>query len=858
MSIVQSRMTAILGRALFRLLAGLLLLSAALWLAYPLWIVPLTAGLLAAADLELRGLEAARPTFSGVEVGRLALARGGVAVELGDARLAWQLDGRLTLLRIGRLAASIEATEAGPGDATEGPGAAPGSDLPDPAAILRELPVDRIELDTVEIRLPATGLRFSGRIGADRERAELAGRLTGPPLSGALTLRGSFEAGERLRVTIEDADGTPALDADLTVSGHGAGMEIEGRIVVEDRLLPGLVPSGPAVAGTVSIALRLAHDPQLRLRPGTQLRVRGPAPAFVMTLAPDAPWTLRMQDGQLRSTGVLEASFATDLPPVAGKPEAALTGRLRLTRLGGTARALDFETDGTLDLRAAEFTAESDVTLDGRLRSDAALTLTRGSGLHAMRLEDAASGLRLEELDLVLASPATLDLAPPTTFEAELQARAKTLHTGTERIDLSALHARAVLAGSADAPGLRLDVAGAGIDLELQAGLVDGSAALEVQRARAASDPGALLPALVRIFYPEVELRGGSLALEELRWPPTRASEATLTVVDVSARTPQGRLDGLHATLDLRFERDVPTIALAGGRLRALESGQLRGDDLTFAARGQLPDWSLAAAEAGALPDTLHVEALELRARRLTADTQQIDALVVGGTARVAPERTEAALELSAPSLRATVPASDLRCALTLDAKVLTLRACSLELLGGRIEIPDASIELATLDGYLPIALQGLDLGAVLVLMQDEALAGDGVLDGALPLRLVQGVPTIRSGYVGAHPPGGRLRYATEPALRARLAQPGLSLALDALDDFRYRELGAFVDYEEDGTLGLRVRLAGANPEVERGRAIEFNLDVTQNLPLLLQSLRLSQTIDEAIERRLEERRAPR
>ena len=112
----------------------------------------------------------------------------------------------------------------------------------------------------------------------------------------------------------------------------------------------------------------------------------------------------------------------------------------------------------------------------------------------------------------------------------------------------------------------------------------------------------------------------------------------------------------------------------------------------------------------------------------------------------------------------------------------------------------------------------------------------------------------MQDGYVGARPPGGRLRYAADAALLERLSQPGLSLAMTALGDFRYAELGSFVDYETDGTLALRIRLAGASPDVEAGRPINFNLNVTQNLPLLLQSLRLSQNIGETLERRLRER----
>ena len=67
--------------------------------------------------------------------------------------------------------------------------------------------------------------------------------------------------------------------------------------------------------------------------------------------------------------------------------------------------------------------------------------------------------------------------------------------------------------------------------------------------------------------------------------------------------------------------------------------------------------------------------------------------------------------------------------------------------------------------------------------------------------------------------------------LAASLNQPGLDLAIAALGDFRYERLGSYVDYGADGTLGLRMRLEGASPDVENGRPINFNLSMTRTCP---------------------------
>ena len=81
------------------------------------------------------------------------------------------------------------------------------------------------------------------------------------------------------------------------------------------------------------------------------------------------------------------------------------------------------------------------------------------------------------------------------------------------------------------------------------------------------------------------------------------------------------------------------------------------------------------------------------------------------------------------------------------------------------------------------------------------------------------------------------------------LTQPGLDLALGALTDFRYEVLETTVEYSETGDMNLGVRLQGRNPQVEKGRAIHYNLNVSENIPVLLESLRLQDSFTQRIEK---------
>ena len=51
--------------------------------------------------------------------------------------------------------------------------------------------------------------------------------------------------------------------------------------------------------------------------------------------------------------------------------------------------------------------------------------------------------------------------------------------------------------------------------------------------------------------------------------------------------------------------------------------------------------------------------------------------------------------------------------------------------------------------------------------------------------------------------------------------------------------------------LTLGVQLQGRNPAVEQGRAIQFNLNLNENLPALLESLRAAENVTDRVEQRL-------
>ena len=178
----------------------------------------------------------------------------------------------------------------------------------------------------------------------------------------------------------------------------------------------------------------------------------------------------------------------------------------------------------------------------------------------------------------------------------------------------------------------------------------------------------------------------------------------------------------------------------------------------------------------------------------------------------------------------------------------VTVREFSAALLGGGVVAEPFSYFPGTGYGSLELRLVELSLSEVLALEGDD-VTGTGRLNGLIPIALLDNAVSVSGGKIKAAPPGGTIRVSTE--LSGPTGQPGLDFALLALKNFDYTLLEAGVDYSENGDLQLAVHLQGRNPEVEAGRPIHYNLNINENIPVLLKSLRLQDQVVRQVERRV-------
>lgn len=190
-------------------------------------------------------------------------------------------------------------------------------------------------------------------------------------------------------------------------------------------------------------------------------------------------------------------------------------------------------------------------------------------------------------------------------------------------------------------------------------------------------------------------------------------------------------------------------------------------------------------------------------------------------------------------------PVTDIDVEVSGDEETLHFQRAAARTLGGTLHTGPFAYRVAEGEASLAVTLTDLDLAAVLALEGDD-IAGTGRLSGEVPVRLVGNVPSVEGGLVRATGPG-TIRLA--PALASAISQPGLDVALRALGNYAYEVLETRVDYQAGGDLLLGIRLEGRNPEVEGGRPVHYNLNISENIPVLLQSLRMSEAVGEQVEK---------
>jgi len=241
---------------------------------------------------------------------------------------------------------------------------------------------------------------------------------------------------------------------------------------------------------------------------------------------------------------------------------------------------------------------------------------------------------------------------------------------------------------------------------------------------------------------------------------------------------------------------------------------------------------------------------IQLRPHAVTAHYD--DYTVYGAAGELNFGLRESTLSLQPSTLNAEavdigLPMTNLNLEISGSPETLHISHASAEVLSGQATTTPFDYRTESGSADFTITLTDIDLSEILALEGDK-VSGTGRLSGTIPVSLRDNTVRVEGGTVTAGTPG---RIMLSPTLTAGITQPGLDIALAALEDFNYDALGVNVSYDSEGNMLLGVRLEGSNPDLENGRPVHFNLNISENIPVLLQSLRLQDNFTKAIERQV-------
>ena len=211
---------------------------------------------------------------------------------------------------------------------------------------------------------------------------------------------------------------------------------------------------------------------------------------------------------------------------------------------------------------------------------------------------------------------------------------------------------------------------------------------------------------------------------------------------------------------------------------------------------------------------------------------------------RIGPDRVAVA------ALDVGFPIADLGAEITVTAELLAISDVHARTLGGNVGIESMDYSIASGSSEFVVTVTGIRLAEVLAL-EGDTITGEGILDGQLPVQINDNLVRVSEGNFSARAPGGVVSYGGAEEAAASLDQPGVGFAIAALGDFRYGVLDVGVTYEPSGDLLLGIHLEGRNPRFEEGRPIHYNLNISENIPVLLQSLQLSDEVGRQLEKRI-------
>jgi hypothetical protein len=182
----------------------------------------------------------------------------------------------------------------------------------------------------------------------------------------------------------------------------------------------------------------------------------------------------------------------------------------------------------------------------------------------------------------------------------------------------------------------------------------------------------------------------------------------------------------------------------------------------------------------------------------------------------------------------------------------LNVASATFNMLGGEVRIP-GPFDLGSARRTLALEVRALDLAEIAKASELKGFSGTGKLDGTIPLRLGDGEVRFEAADLHSTGAGGTIQYRRSSDARSSKPRPEIVLALGALEDFRYEELRITLDGDVNQKVNAGLFIRGSNPNLQRGRTVEFNVKVEAPMSALLRTSLASYRLPDVVERKLRE-----
>jgi len=208
------------------------------------------------------------------------------------------------------------------------------------------------------------------------------------------------------------------------------------------------------------------------------------------------------------------------------------------------------------------------------------------------------------------------------------------------------------------------------------------------------------------------------------------------------------------------------------------------------------------------------------------------------------------AKQFTVASVDAGVSVENISFSLQSTVDRLQIKDFKAELLGGQVGQRLVNYDWTQDQNDLLLQIKGIQLGELLNL--EAGVEGLGVLDGQLPISISSTGIAVSQSEIKARSPGGFIKYQGAKSMSSAVADVGVGFAIEALENFHYDMLDVKASYSEDGQLKLQTVLLGRNPDMSEQRPVRYNINIQENIPALIQSLKLTQQLSDDIERRIQ------